>query len=251
MWELRDRIVVPKAFQINIKLTFPGTNPTREQIHAWWEAEKEVGLSLLSAAIKANRELIKRMDENSVRINTEITQEMKNSTLSDKDRELWTEALCPQNQGEPQNHSDAKRDGEGMKENPPIHPQEFPKTPSHKKEKKGEREVTEETLTEPNYPTHIVTLQPPLTYSNCCTNYDLYIQHKQKIHGTTQIIFNLKTNTSMRQTTIKHSTPNTHIKEENKQCRQLLPWTMKSSRVKLQPRTPTKTNQVIPFRTCC
>ena len=90
MWELRDRIVVPKAFQINTKLTFPGTNPTREQIHAWWEAEKEVGLSLLLAAIKTNKELIKRMDENSFRINTEITQEMKNSTLSDKDRELWT-----------------------------------------------------------------------------------------------------------------------------------------------------------------
>ena len=65
MLELRDHKVVPKAFQINIKLTFPGTNPTREQIHAWWAAEKEAGLSLLSAAIKTNRELIKRMDENS------------------------------------------------------------------------------------------------------------------------------------------------------------------------------------------
>ena len=40
MLELRGRKVVPKGFQINIKLTFPGTNPTREQIEAWWAAEK-------------------------------------------------------------------------------------------------------------------------------------------------------------------------------------------------------------------
>ena len=86
MWELRDCKEVPKAFQINIKLTFLGTNPTREQIHAWWEAE-EARLSLLSVAIKTNRELIKRMDEYSVQVNTEITQKMKNPTLSDKDRE--------------------------------------------------------------------------------------------------------------------------------------------------------------------
>ena len=59
MWELRDCKEVLKAFQINIKLTFLGTNPTREQIHLWWEAEKEARLSLLSAAIKTNRELIK------------------------------------------------------------------------------------------------------------------------------------------------------------------------------------------------
>ena len=30
------------------------------------------------------------MDENSVQGNTKITQEMKNTTLFDKDRELWT-----------------------------------------------------------------------------------------------------------------------------------------------------------------
>ena len=90
MWELRDCKEVPKTFQINIKLTFLGTNPTREQIHAWWEAENEARLSLLSAAIKTNRELIKRVDEKSVQVNTEIAQEMKNPTLSDKDRELWT-----------------------------------------------------------------------------------------------------------------------------------------------------------------
>ena len=76
MWELRDCEEVPKAFQINIKLTFLGTNPTREQIHAWWEAENEARLSLLSAAIKTNRELIKRVDEKSVQVNTEIAQEM-------------------------------------------------------------------------------------------------------------------------------------------------------------------------------
>ena len=58
--------------------------------HAWWKAEKEVALSLLSAAIKTKRELVKRMDENSARINTEITQEMKNCTLFDKDRQVLT-----------------------------------------------------------------------------------------------------------------------------------------------------------------
>ena len=47
MWELRDSKEVLKAFQINIKLTFLGINRTREQIHAWWEAEKEARLSLL------------------------------------------------------------------------------------------------------------------------------------------------------------------------------------------------------------
>ncbi len=58
--------------------------------HAWWKAEKEMALSLLSAAIKTKRVLVKRMDENSARINTEITQEMKNCTLFDKDRQLLT-----------------------------------------------------------------------------------------------------------------------------------------------------------------
>ena len=48
------------------------------------------GTLLLLAAIKAKRELVKRMDENSARINTEITQEMKNCTLFDKDRQLLT-----------------------------------------------------------------------------------------------------------------------------------------------------------------
>ena len=90
MLELRDRKVVPKAFQINIKLTFPGTNPTREQIETWWAAEKEAGLTLLSAAIKTNRELALRMDQNSSRINAEISQELKNPALSNMDRELWT-----------------------------------------------------------------------------------------------------------------------------------------------------------------
>ena len=90
MLALRDRKVVPKAFQINIKLTFPGTNPSREQIETWWAAEKEAGLTLLSTAIKTNRELIQRMDQNSARIMAEISEELKNPALSNTDRELWT-----------------------------------------------------------------------------------------------------------------------------------------------------------------
>ncbi len=43
------------------------------------------------------------------------------------------DTLCPQNQGEPQNHTETKCDGEGTKENPPIHSQGFPKTPRPEK----------------------------------------------------------------------------------------------------------------------
>jgi len=53
-------------------------------------SRERVALSLLSAAIKTKRELVKRMDENSARINTEITHEMKNCTLFDKDRQVLT-----------------------------------------------------------------------------------------------------------------------------------------------------------------
>ena len=35
--------MVPRTFQINIKLSFPGTKPDKEQIHKWWQAEKEAG----------------------------------------------------------------------------------------------------------------------------------------------------------------------------------------------------------------
>ena len=87
---LRDRKVVPKAFQVNIKLTFPGTNPSREQIKAWWEAEKEAGLSLLSAAIRINKELIERMEANSKQINADLTSTLKDPTLSNTDNQLWS-----------------------------------------------------------------------------------------------------------------------------------------------------------------
>ena len=88
--DLRDRKVVPKAFQINIKLTFLGRNPTREQIHKWWAAEKEAGPSLLSVASKTTMELIKRMENNSVHIQAEITNELHNPMLTSTDKELWT-----------------------------------------------------------------------------------------------------------------------------------------------------------------
>ena len=38
---LRERKVVTKAFQINIKLSFLATNPDKDQIKKWWQAEKE------------------------------------------------------------------------------------------------------------------------------------------------------------------------------------------------------------------
>ena len=52
--------------------------------------QRRGGTLLLLAAIKTKRELVKRMDENSAQINTEITHEMKNCTLFDKDRQLLT-----------------------------------------------------------------------------------------------------------------------------------------------------------------
>ena len=41
MVDFREQKVVAKAFEINIKLTFPGTNPTNEQIKAWWASERK------------------------------------------------------------------------------------------------------------------------------------------------------------------------------------------------------------------
>lgn len=82
--------MVPKAFQVNIKLTFPGTNPSKDQIKAWWEAEKEAGLSLLSAAIRINRELIQRMEANSKQINSDLTNSLQDPTMSNTDKQLWS-----------------------------------------------------------------------------------------------------------------------------------------------------------------
>ena len=69
---LRERKVVSKAFQINIKLSFPATNPDKDQIKKWWQAEKETDLTLLGAAIKTNEQLITKMEDNLQQIKREI-----------------------------------------------------------------------------------------------------------------------------------------------------------------------------------
>lgn len=81
--------MVPKAFQINLKLAFPGANPTREQVRTWWSVEMEAGLSLLSAAIMTNKELINRMEEIIAHIQNEISAELANPNMGQTDKEMW------------------------------------------------------------------------------------------------------------------------------------------------------------------
>lgn len=85
---LQDLKVVPKAFQINI-LTFPGTNPSREQVQTWWRAEKEAGLSLLAAAIQTNKEVIARMERNIACIQMEISDVLENTNMGHTNKEMW------------------------------------------------------------------------------------------------------------------------------------------------------------------
>ena len=108
-----------------------------------------MALSLLSAAIKTKRELVKRMDENSARINTEITHEMKNCTLFDKDRQVLTLFVHKTKESLKttlrQNVMERER-----KKNPQSTLKDSPRPQDPKNRGKGEREETEETLTEPN-----------------------------------------------------------------------------------------------------
>ena len=68
----RDRQVVPKAFQLNMKLSFPGTKPNKEQIQKWWQVEKGAGLALLTKAIQINQEMTTRMEDNFQQIENNI-----------------------------------------------------------------------------------------------------------------------------------------------------------------------------------
>ena len=107
------------------------------------------------------------MDENSVQGNTEITQEMKNPTLSDKDRELWT--LFVHKTKESLETTVRQNEMEGERKKPPQStPKNSPRPQAPKRRERGKGK-TEETLTEPNlntehYPFNTIFTQPPRTY---------------------------------------------------------------------------------------
>ena len=133
---LRDRKVVPKAFQVNIKLTFPGTNPDREQIKTWWAAEKEAGLSLLTTAIRINRELIERMEANYKKINADLTSTMGDSTMSNMDTQLWSLFVQRTREGlEATTQNNVE--GREKRKTPTTTPKDSPKPHAPKKGGKG------------------------------------------------------------------------------------------------------------------
>ena len=119
--------MVPKAFQINIKLAFQGTKNDKEQIHKWWRAEKEAGgeggrqrrsqaekeageeggrqrrkqaekdlggiggRSLITNnRHQKNEELITRMENNLQQVKNELQNGLRNHSLGDTDKHLWT-----------------------------------------------------------------------------------------------------------------------------------------------------------------
>ena len=88
-------------------------------------------------------------------------------------------------------------------------------------------------------------------YIHHCISHDLDIHHEQKMYGTALIIFNPNAHTSMKQSTRKQSTSNTH------KGKQTVPTTPIQNIMKFKRAhtTPThnihKSNQVVPFRTWC
>ena len=78
----------------------------KEQIHKWWwaeevaggeggrrrrkQAEKEAGLSLLTTVSKPNEELITRMENSLQQLKNELQNKLRNPSLGDTDKQLWT-----------------------------------------------------------------------------------------------------------------------------------------------------------------
>ena len=108
-------------------------------------SRKEVGLSLLSAAIQTKREVMQMMENNFACLQTKIAndRELKIPTHGNTDKELWALLIHQKNSGGTGDNYTDQFDEKGEKEHPSTTPTNSPKPQTPKMGGKGKGEKGE------------------------------------------------------------------------------------------------------------